>query len=175
MTTQDNNNILMPYFNIYGADFLAFQNKISKDEWWDICIALSDECIFGTTNFIAKNDFQKMLYDKIKLQKNKYKINFEDLPTTTYILELSSDNERFVKIGISCNINQRINDYKRIGYQVEIIDIINYHNRTDAFLEECRLHEFYAKHKYYPEIDFGGKTECFDIVIKNSLILKTYE
>ena len=77
MTTQNNNNILMPYFNIYGADFLAFQNKISKDEWWDICIALSDECIFGTTNFIAKNDFQKMLYDKIKLQKNKSYIAYK--------------------------------------------------------------------------------------------------
>ena len=76
MTTQDN-NILMPYFNIYGADFLAFQNKISKDEWWDICIALSDECIFGATNFIAKNDFQKMLYDKIKLQKNKSYIAYK--------------------------------------------------------------------------------------------------
>lgn len=77
MTTQDNNNILMPYFNIYGADFLAFQNKISKDDWWDICIALSDECIFGATNFIAKNDFQKMLYDKIKLQKNKSYIAYK--------------------------------------------------------------------------------------------------
>ncbi len=76
-TTKDNNNILMPYFNIYGADFLAFQNKISKDEWWDICIALSDECIFGATNFIAKNDFQKMLYDKIKLQKNKSYIAYK--------------------------------------------------------------------------------------------------
>ena len=77
MTTQDNNNILMPYFNIYGADFLAFQNKISKDDWWDICIALSDECIFGVANFIPKNDFQKMLYDKIKLQKNKSYIAYK--------------------------------------------------------------------------------------------------
>ena len=110
-----------------------------------------------------------------RFENGSTKTNFEDLPTITYILELSSDNERFIKIGISCNINQRINNYKRIGYQVEIIDIINFHNRTDAFLEKCRLHEFYAKHKYYPEIDFGGKTECFDIVIKNSLILKTDE
>lgn len=52
------------------------------------------------------------------------------------------------------------NKLKQIPYNVEIIELINT-NLYDGFYQEQQLHEELSQFKYYPQIKFGGKNECF--------------
>lgn len=75
-----------------------------------------------------------------------------------YKIKLFNNNECFYKIGITTtSINNRL---KQIPYNVEIIELINT-NLYDGYYQEQQLHEELSQFKYYPQIKFGGKNECF--------------
>lgn len=83
-----------------------------------------------------------------------------------YIVEISSKEESFIKIGItSRTIGQRFKtlpkEYKyKLIYEESSIDAIYIFDR------ETYLHNILSEFKYSPKLEFKGKTECF---IKQSL------
>lgn len=75
-----------------------------------------------------------------------------------YKIKLFNNDECFYKIGITTtSINSRL---KQIPYNVEIIELINT-NLYDGYYQEQKLHEELHQFRYYPQIKFGGKNECF--------------
>jgi len=75
-----------------------------------------------------------------------------------YKIKLFNDNECFYKIGITTTtINNR---FRQIPYNIEIIELINT-NLYDGYYQEKQIHEELSQFKYIPQIEFGGKNECF--------------
>lgn len=83
--------------------------------------------------------------------------------TNMYILELTGNGEKFLKFGVSVNINSRIRTIKHTSKQVYTIKIIKHIRNT---VEYCYKLEKRFKRKvkhrsYIPKISFGGMYECF--------------
>ncbi len=73
---------IIPYFNVYAADFKAFKDKISHEEWFQICDDLSDVCMFGEAKPKYENNYQLILYQKLhenlKKSLNNYNTSVEN-------------------------------------------------------------------------------------------------
>lgn len=79
-----------------------------------------------------------------------------------YILKLSNSSETFLKIGITTRtVKHRICDFP---YDVEILHEEIFNNGSLMFDLEKYLHRTLKKYSYSPKIDFGGSTECFEIL-----------
>lgn len=75
-----------------------------------------------------------------------------------YLLELTSENEQFYKIGITTgNVESRI---CCIPYNIKILDIVT-KDSAEAFNLEQKILQKYKKKRYLPLITFGGWSECF--------------
>lgn len=87
-----------------------------------------------------------------------------------YIAVFSSENEQFVKIGITKHENVR---YRFRGYAFYNINIVTSYE-TDFFnaydIEQMLLQK-YCKYSYCPLEIFSGRTECFSMEIYNQVIL----
>lgn len=90
----------------------------------------------------------------------------DEYPCTLYLVELSNDNEKFIKIGITTNrIYQRFheNPYKlKIHYQFNS-------NIEECLKQEQKILKDYSKYKYNPEISFKGYTECLEFNILDQI------
>ncbi len=80
-----------------------------------------------------------------------------------YIAEISNNDEKFIKIGIT----KHKNFYKRYEqegyidkYDVKLIDKFSM-CLFEAYNLEQQILEEYKPHKYSPKHNFSGKTECF--------------
>lgn len=80
-----------------------------------------------------------------------------------YTIKLSNDNEEFYKTGISKNIDIRFREFIRIGYNVEVIDILIDTKLNCNKIERKLLKKRQSRGKYLPKIKFGGRTECYII------------
>jgi hypothetical protein len=80
-----------------------------------------------------------------------------------YIIKCFNTSEEFIKIGRTSNsIKQRFN--KHFPYSYTIIKEI-YGTPEEIYNKEINLHREFKNYKYIPNINFNGKTECFDIKI----------
>lgn len=79
-----------------------------------------------------------------------------------YILKLSNSSETFLKIGITTRtVKHRICDFP---YDVEILHEEIFNNGSLMFDLEKYLHRALKEYAYSPKIDFGGSTECFEVL-----------
>lgn len=81
-----------------------------------------------------------------------------------YILKMSRFGEVFGKVGVSVMLEKRMKQYRKLGFDIEVIKTV------DATAEECgKLEKDVLKFikstdiKYQPEHKFSGQSECFDI------------
>ena len=85
-----------------------------------------------------------------------------------YIVELSSKDETFIKIGRSFNAEERFKEYKR-HYRVNLIYSAPSTHEV-VWEAEQTLHSIFDYFHYTPIISFGGSVyECFDPCILNTL------
>jgi hypothetical protein len=94
-----------------------------------------------------------------------------ELEVYFYVVKLFNDNERFIKIGISIDIEQR---FKDCPYNYKILRKGVFDLNKAWNIETMALNNLYRKKvKYNPKIDIPGKTECFKtaslLVIKKLL------
>ena len=90
-----------------------------------------------------------------------------------YKIKLSNDDKiEFIKIGISKNLEQRL---ERIRNQskcnIEIIETQFFDDSLVKIIKEHELHEYYKDHSYLPNIKFSGRYECYK---SDSIILMNY-
>ena len=88
-----------------------------------------------------------------------------------YLIKLYSDDEEFVKIGItSKEVEDRFKYlYLDCSYNVDYL-LIKKMNIYNAFLTEQYLLNTYKDNKYKPISKFKGYTECFNISLLNTLL-----
>lgn len=84
--------------------------------------------------------------------------------SSLYVVEFKSENEHFIKIGMSKNLKHRLRDFKRTGYEVSLIEEVHSDGATVFDLEKM-LHKEFRCSKYSPEINFAGDRECFSIEV----------
>ena len=82
-----------------------------------------------------------------------------------YLIKLYSDDEEFVKIGITSKEVEDRSKYLYLDYL--LIKKMNIYN---AFLTEQYLLNTYKANKYKPISKFKGYTECFNISLLNTLL-----
>lgn len=86
--------------------------------------------------------------------------NIKNVQGTLYFVRIFSENESFLKIGITSNsISHRLKEIKP-QYNFEIIKTIN---GDPAFIydAESSIRKLFASNSYKPLHCFGGHTECF--------------
>lgn len=97
-------------------------------------------------------------YNITNAEKNK--IEWLTIPCDLYVVEMTSYNEKFYKIGITNQkITRRFREHDTF-YNVKLIELIK-SNRYDAVLLENKLHSLHADCLYKPKQQFKGHTECF--------------
>jgi len=100
-----------------------------------------------------------------KWRREQMKIHFNRMAKTNslecyfYMVKMFNENEIFIKIGISVDLEQR---FKACPYQYKILI------KEPMILDEawhletlCLKKLFRDDLRYYPKIKFGGSTECF--------------
>ncbi|MBH9576730.1 DUF723 domain-containing protein [Inhella proteolytica] len=97
---------------------------------------------------------------------------------TLYYVKLSSESEQFFKVGISKNsASKRFAGYGTgYGYRIEVLKARQIALGKAYEIEQRVLSEFGALHRYTPRNlsksgrRFGGRTECFDTPLPESLM-----
>jgi hypothetical protein len=86
-----------------------------------------------------------------------------------YIVRLSSETEQFLKVGVAGNVERRIQQYRRDGFEVQVIYTI-FGRAADIYAHERIIHgrsrsfkpSLFAASKYWPVHKFDGRTECYE-------------
>lgn len=96
--------------------------------------------------------------------------NSKSTTPLVYIIRCYNDDEEFIKIGRTSRSTQlRFNRTQTMPYSYEIIK--EFKGSADfVYDKEHELHKLYKKFKYKPLIEFGGKTECFNISILQDIL-----
>lgn len=88
-----------------------------------------------------------------------------------YLLLLIGEGEKFIKVGLSKKVKDRITRIKReSSYDVRLLHTEFYEDAGVAWDVEPMLHKEFEGQHYTPNIKFGGSTECFDILIQDEVI-----
>jgi len=83
-----------------------------------------------------------------------------DLPSNLYVLKLGNS---FIKVGLAKEIDSRTNTInKESGYLVEILYSIS-GKANELFELEQKILRHSGLNRYYPEVSFGGDTECLEL------------
>ena len=90
-------------------------------------------------------------------------------PGHLYVVRLHQDNQSFIKIGIAADLRKRLNYY--YGMKRELLFTKDL-SLGEAYELEQRILTSLKSHKFYPQVEFDGYTEC----IKDKLeVLKLVE
>lgn len=82
--------------------------------------------------------------------------------THLYLIKCSNETEEFFKVGISrLGAKERFNSSLKMPYVFQILEEI-YGDASLMWDFEKSLHKLLVKYRYKPNIDFHGKTECFE-------------
>lgn len=84
-----------------------------------------------------------------------------EIEQTLYVLCISVKKEVFVKVGVTSNFEDRVKDFPR-GCKVKEVFTKSMKVEDAVKLEQEIIRKF-KKHRYYPKIEFGGRTECFKV------------
>lgn len=80
---------------------------------------------------------------------------------TLYLLEMVHNEETFLKVGISSNLDKRLGRYKEEGISFKIISKIESNALQVAIWEKQVLAGVRSSHfRYIPKVSFKGWTEC---------------
>lgn len=92
-----------------------------------------------------------------------------------YLLEMSVNDEKFLKIGISSNHKKRLGHYTEFGIDYEVIKLIETTALKSAILESQVL-KFVRNQdiRYIPKHEFKGWTECA-LIESKELLINYYE
>lgn len=99
---------------------------------------------------------------------SKNKIGAELLNCDLYLVKIQNINEKFLKIGISKNINGRFKKIERVGYKIKLVYSVPSNLKEVVYFEDFLLKQNYKKYK--PLINFSGSTECVTIENLNDVI-----
>ena len=84
-------------------------------------------------------------------------------PGTLYLIRAYSDNEDFIKVGITQKtIQHRFDASNRLPYSYEVLCTLE-GNLYDMFLLEQQAKTMWKSYRYYPSLRFRGHTECFSL------------
>jgi len=90
--------------------------------------------------------------------------------TWVYFLLMETDTEEFIKIGITSCFKNLHGRYSYYGVSIKkILKKESYKNREAALSKEKEYHSKFAPFSFTPSLDFGGKTECFNLSILKKL------
>ncbi len=96
--------------------------------------------------------------------------NKENSDPMVYIIKCFSNDEQFVKIGITTKpVYDRFKSTQSMPYEYQVIKEIK-GSPGFVFDKEKELHKLYYKYKYKPLISFGGETECFTTEILHLIV-----
>lgn len=96
---------------------------------------------------------------------------FSEREGCVYVLKMKTENEEFIKVGVSCSFDKRISSYKTEGLDVEIIETFPMKNYKCAILEISLLRMIQNSGlKYKPETSFAGYTECSVLSGKEAIL-----
>jgi hypothetical protein len=89
----------------------------------------------------------------------------------TYLIEMTSIDEKFIKIGITKNldISKRFRSTKSGNYDLKVLTIKESNFLGAVKLEQSLLQKYHSN-QYNPKIKFKGHTECFHIDAKLKLL-----
>lgn len=91
-------------------------------------------------------------------------LNTKGEEATFYVLRCFSDDEEFVKIGItSDSIKERYRKKKSMPYDYEVIHETTSNNKKMIWEIERKFIKKLNKYQYIPNKKFGGFTECFNV------------
>ena len=92
----------------------------------------------------------------------------EGMPTYLYVIETTSNNEQFIKVGITGRNTMRGRFYEMKHYK--FITRLQLENTPDVTWDlEKHLHRKLKEYNYTPKIKFGGCTECFTFEALNHI------
>lgn len=86
-----------------------------------------------------------------------------DFPSYIYLIRLTDDNEDFLKIGISKNVDVRIREFKTKGYSVDIQKTLYFESCNNAIILEQNILESFREYEYIPSTKFKGMYECLQL------------
>lgn len=87
-----------------------------------------------------------------------------------YLLLVKRSNEEFLKIGITTKpLNHRFAP-STIPYEFDVLVWEKLDIAEAYLLEQGALEKFKKRFHYWPQLDFGGRSECFKIAAKNKII-----
>lgn len=146
-----------------GEKIKKTKNNFSKEKWIEINnkIKNTKKIHFGNENY---NNPNKSILSRYK---NNKKVIFSK-PNILYILKI--ENMKLIKIGITSNINKRIKTIIRESNIKDDIEIIKTYNIDNPWILEVKLHNKYTSYNK-PLTIGGGRTEWFDEIILNNVIL----
>ena len=81
------------------------------------------------------------------------------LEANLYLINIFNENESFLKIGITVDINKR---FYKLPYDYKIIKLIE-GKVENIFNTEQELHKKFCNSTYKPSIYFSGITECYPL------------
>lgn len=97
-----------------------------------------------------------------KMQWRVYKDRYNEIDNL-YTLSCYSEEEEFLKIGRTFNVNKRESDYNVIPYITDYEVILSDVHYVIYWLEQ-KLHRYFKEYHYQPDNPFGGsKKECFSV------------
>jgi hypothetical protein len=103
--------------------------------------------------------------------KDSLKEENRDKPLDFYLIELSKDEETFLKIGLSKEVKTRHRNIKNTsGYIVSDIMVFQCTVEEGTIIEDKILNSLKKKFKYKPSIKFPGYTECLHSECRNLVI-----
>lgn len=79
-----------------------------------------------------------------------------------YVIEIKTDNENFVKIGLACNgLKYRFASHRDMPYNYSVLKIV-YGEPSSLWDLELSLKKQLSEFRYSPLLPFNGHTECFN-------------
>lgn len=94
-------------------------------------------------------------------------------PLDLYIINLTSYDESFIKVGISKEVKKRhVNIKTKSGYTVSSILIFPCTVEEGTIIERSILSSFRELYKYVPTVRFPGYKECLNLSAKDDILEK---
>jgi hypothetical protein len=119
------------------------------------CRVCSEE---NHTNYNMKDSF---------LEENK------DKPLDLYVINLTSSDESFIKVGISKQVRLRhINIKTKSGYEYTSFLTFPCTVQEGTIIERTVLSSLRKSHKYTPKVKFPGYKECLHLSAKDDILEK---
>jgi hypothetical protein len=120
----------------------------------------------GCRKCSVENHFNYNMKDCF-LESNK------NVPVDFYVINLFSETESFIKVGISREVTKRHRNIKtKSGYNIECLLIFPSTVEESTFIEKTILHDLRKLYRYTPFVKFPGYKECLSDNSKEEILEK---